>query len=113
MKVFMVLPNLLLQKPSPTSKAKEHTKVLEQRMKLWEEGKTVDILKECRTIQKKLTTGKKRSAFDVTRVFSKLVLEGKIGAALKFLDENAEKIKIDIRNTPARHYKLSLLQGQV
>ena len=32
MKVVMVLPNLLLQKPSATSKAKEHSKVLEDRL---------------------------------------------------------------------------------
>ena len=34
MKVFMILPNLMLQKPSAKSKAKEHSECLERRMRL-------------------------------------------------------------------------------
>ena len=41
-------------------------------------------------IKKTLKTGKKRTESELTRIYSKLVLEGKIGAALKFLDENME-----------------------
>ena len=83
----MTIPNLLLQKPSASSKTKEHTKLLEKRIQLWKEGKTRELLRDCRTIQNRLKEGKKRSQTDVTRIFSNLVLEGKIGSALKFLDE--------------------------
>ena len=91
MKVFMVLPSLMLQKPSAKSKAKDHSALLEERLKLWEEGNIDKIFEEAEIIQKKMISGKKaKSDEDITRIFSKLVLEGKLGPALKFLDEQAE-----------------------
>ena len=35
MKVVMVLPNLLLQKPHSSSKSKEHSKILDERLNEW------------------------------------------------------------------------------
>ena len=35
LKAFMVLPALILQKPSSTSKSKEHSAAIERRLKLW------------------------------------------------------------------------------
>ena len=90
MKVVMVLPNLLLQKPHSSSKSKEHSKILDERLNECNEGKLNKLLRDCKVIKKKLKTGKKRTEAEITRIFSKLVLEGKIGAALKFLDENME-----------------------
>ena len=87
-KVFMILPNLLLQKPSGTSKAKEHTKALTDRLQLWSEGKIRELLMDCKQIQKKLKSSRKRSIGDIHRIFSNLIMEGKIGSALKFLDKN-------------------------
>ena len=37
-KEIHIMPNLLLQKPSKTSKSKDHTSALETRMKLWKSG---------------------------------------------------------------------------
>ena len=37
MKVHMILPSLLLQKPTRNSKAKDHTKKLEKRLSTWKE----------------------------------------------------------------------------
>ena len=34
----MVLPTLILQKPSATSKSKEHSKAIERRLALWKQG---------------------------------------------------------------------------
>ena len=91
MKVVMVLPSLLLQKPSAKSKAKEHSKRLEERLKWWEEGKIEKIREEAEVIQKKLVGSKRsRTEEDISRIFSKLLFEGKVGPALKFLDEQAE-----------------------
>ena len=39
LKVYMILPNLLLQKPSRTSKAKDHLQKLADRLNLWKKGK--------------------------------------------------------------------------
>ena len=90
LKVFMILPSLILQKPSSKSKSKEHTECVKRRLELWERGEVLSLLKEASVIQTRLTSGKKkRSMEDISRVFSKLVMEGKITAALKFLDSEA------------------------
>ena len=50
----MVLPSLLLQKPSRESKAKDHITKLEERLQLWNEGRLDQLLQEGWTIQKRL-----------------------------------------------------------
>ena len=45
LKVFMALPALLLQKPSKTSKAKDHRNKLEIRFQLWKDGNILDRLR--------------------------------------------------------------------
>ena len=52
LKAFMVLPTLILQKPSATSKSKEHCAAIERRLKLWRQGDLDLLLKEVRCIQK-------------------------------------------------------------
>ena len=58
---------------------------------MWNHGDLNGLLRDCRETQRNLRSGKKRTEADVTKIFSKLVFEGKIDAALKFLDENSEK----------------------
>ena len=53
-------------------------------------GKIHEVLRDCQQIQRKLNSSKKRSSEDISRIFSKLVMEGKISSALKFLDENVD-----------------------
>ena len=72
-KVVMILPNLPLQKPSSTRKSKEHSKVLEDRPNMWNNGDLNGLLRDCRATQRKMRSGKKRTGADVTRIFSKLV----------------------------------------
>ena len=43
MKIVMILPNLMLQKPSATSKAKNHSKSLEGSLRKWNDGKIEEI----------------------------------------------------------------------
>ena len=89
LKVIMILPNLMLQKPSATSKSKEHSETLQQRIEMWNKGNIQEIWKDGLVIQKKLTSKPQKAPEDVTRIFSRLMFEGKVGAALKFLDENS------------------------
>ena len=90
LKAFMVLPALLLQKPSPKSKAKDHTECLRRRLDFWGKGDIIPILKEACLIQTKLKSSKSpRTTEDISRIFAKLVMEGKISAALKFLDNES------------------------
>ena len=85
LKVYHTLPSLLLQKPSKNSKAKEHLKKLEERLALWKNGDIATLLKECNIIQQNLTSGKRRSPEDTAKTFAKLMLQGKINAALNLL----------------------------
>ena len=43
LKAFMVLPTLILQKPSATSKSKEHGEAIKRRLALWKQGE-IDLL---------------------------------------------------------------------
>ena len=58
----MIMPNLLLQKPSKTSKSKEHKLSLERRLYLRKNGEFEELLFESKTIQKLLTSIQKPSA---------------------------------------------------
>ena len=52
-KAIMIMPNLLLQKPSKNSKVKDHLKALERR-ESWISGNLLELLKKAKTIQKSL-----------------------------------------------------------
>ena len=97
LKVFMVLPCLLLQKPSRNSKAKDHTKKLEYKLNLWQEGNISEIIKDNRTIQRKLPNIANRTSEDSARSFAKLIWNGKVHAALKMLTKDYENgvLKVD------------------
>ena len=78
---------LRLQKPSAQSKAKEHSVCLIRRLQDWRNGEINILVKELRHIPKRFTSSRKtRSVEDRARIFSNLVMEAKITAALKFLD---------------------------
>ena len=53
LKIFLPL---MLQKPSSKSKAKDHVKYLEKRLKLWHAGEPDSILAENRESQRKVKT---------------------------------------------------------
>ena len=55
-KTLMLMPNLLLQKPSKSSKAKDHLKALGRRLGLWNQGNLNKLLYEAISIQKSLKT---------------------------------------------------------
>ena len=87
----MVMPALLLQKPHPKSKAKEHTQHLERRLQLWLEGNIDSLMDEGRTIQLQFTRShstKEKSAQQTARTFAKLMMEGKVRAALRLIAED-------------------------
>ena len=47
------MPNLLLEKPSRSSKSKDHLETLKRRLDLWKEGELAELLREGETMQKK------------------------------------------------------------
>ena len=104
----MILPCLLLQKPSRNSKAKDHAKKLEERLLLWNDGNIDELLKETEMMQKRFRSSTKRTADDSARSFAKLVWEGKINPALKMLTKDYENgvLQLDenvLKNLKSKH----------
>ena len=60
----MVLPALVLQKPSANSKAKEHAELLIRRMQQWKKGDISGLLEEGRVIQQHLHYAQSRKPGD-------------------------------------------------
>ena len=90
-KMAMCMPAILLQKPSRKSTSKQHTEYLKKRMNLWESGMFDELLTEARSIQEKLETNNKYENIDhKAKVFAKLMLQGKVNAALKVLQKSSE-----------------------
>ena len=76
----------MLQKPSPKSKAKDHTKYLEKRLKQWSEGDLKSIMAENREIQKKLRRSQEKKQETKDKNFCRLMLMGKVSQAMKFVN---------------------------
>ena len=74
---------LLLQKPSASSKTKDHVRYLEKRLILWKQGKLSDLLTECRAIQGKFSQKKNTRAVKAEQRFISQMERGKVSAAMR------------------------------
>ena len=93
LKAAMTLPALVLQKPHKKSKAKEHVSCLQRRLDLWEKGDINDLLKEGKALQKSKArlqppSSPKEGLSSTLRTFSKMMMEGRVRAALRLLADN-------------------------
>ena len=77
---------LLLQKPNPRSKAKDHVISLERRLNLWLNGNVKELL-EAHTIQCRLTQTKQKQQDDSASTSAKPMLERNARAALRIVTE--------------------------
>ena len=107
---------LLLQKPHLASKSREHVAALERRLRAWSDGDIDGLLREGRTIQKHLRPNSVNTRSDEpdqnTRIFSKLVFEGRIRSALRFLSDNhAGVLNLD-DNVDENHTVLDVLRDK-
>ena len=95
----MIMPALLLQKPSFKSKSKQHSECLKRRFSLWKDGDFDSLVREARTIQSKLPKSRMLSSPDhLSKTFSKLMLQGKVHAALMLLEKGASNGILDLSN---------------
>ena len=85
LKVYIILPAPMLQKPSKTSKSREHCKKLEDRLAACKDGRIDELIQECRIIQWRLYSNERHNKEDKAKTFAKLVFQGKINAAMKLL----------------------------
>ena len=79
----VVIFPLVLQKPTRDSKAADHKRYLEKRLKAWKTGELDDLLKEGRVIQKRLKRKKKSKSVRKEKRFIQLMEAGKVSAALR------------------------------
>ena len=90
LKAVVVLQMLLLQKPSAKSKSHEHIRNLQRRLELWKNGRFEDLLCEGRSLQQRLHKSCHVSEEQITRVFTRLMIQGKVKSALRYLSDNAK-----------------------
>ena len=106
-KAVMIMPSLLLQKPSKNSKAKEHLNNLERRMELWEKGYLMELLHEGETIQKYLKDPQsKREIGVISKKFAALMKKGNVNAAINLLSENMKNGILPLNNETLKQLKL-------
>ena len=104
LKAAMTLPSLVLQKPHAKSKTREHASCLQRRLSLWEKGDISNLLKEGRALQKSLVSSQppKRGTSDessTARKFSKMMMEGRVRAALKLLSDKSDTGLLGLNET--------------
>ena len=88
-KAIHVMPSLLLQKPSKTSKAKDHVLALMKRLELWHQGEFEQLFHESRSIQSTLKTfEKKKDISFISKRFAELMHKGNVNGAMKTLTDN-------------------------
>ena len=78
------------------SKSQEHCKKLEDRLASWKDGRIDELIKECRTIERRFSSNERRNKEDRAKTFANLVFQGKFNAAMKLLtDIDAGVHKVD------------------
>ena len=88
-KAIMIMPNLLLQKPSNNVKAKDHLKALERHLDSCMSGDLLELLKETQTIQKSLRSKKiSTNMAEISKRFSQEMKKGNVNSAMKILTDN-------------------------
>ena len=107
MTAIMILPPLLLQKPTKRSKTKDHNKFLETRLQWWSAGNISDLIKEGRAIQNRFKTSSTNNQQNNEKIFSRLMLQGKVAAALRWITNcQGSVLKISrqvIRSLSSKH----------
>lgn len=91
LKIVMVMPGILLQKPCKKTTAKQHTEYLNKRLNLWESGDFDTLLREARGIQERMKKNKHKfqDPDHINRIFTRHMLQGKVHAALRVLQKSS------------------------
>ena len=87
----MIMPSLLLQKPSKESISKDHLKALRRRMELWQSGDLLKLLPDSLAIQKYLESviGSK-TMVQISKTFVEEMQKGNLNGAMKLLTDNMD-----------------------
>ena len=91
LKAVVVMQVLLLQQPHASSKSRDHVQHLPRRLDLWKNGDVQALIREGSTIQKRIKLGRGRVDDDhIAHIFSKLMLEGKVKSALRYVTDSVK-----------------------
>ena len=88
MKALIVFLPLMIQKPSKNSKSRDHVNHLKRRLEMWKVGAINGLVNECKEIQKRFAPSMQRPNRNMTKLFTNLILQGKVGAACKILEKS-------------------------
>ena len=89
LKSAMILLALLLQKPSASSKAKDHIQCLDWWLKLWREGDNNSLVQlEC-VIQSRFLRNMDKTEAQTALTFAKLMMKGKVKAPLRHVSNQS------------------------
>ena len=91
LKAAFVLVAVCLQKPSQKSKTKDHKECLSKRLRMWKNGDIDCLIREGRMIQQRIGRSRKADPPNTAKIFAKLVMEGQINAALRYLSDSDSK----------------------
>ena len=98
-KAIMIMSSLLLQKSSKKSKAKDHIAALERRIKHWQAGNTLELLKEFKTIQNSLQTfSKPKTIGEISKRFAEMMHKGNVNGAIKLITNNIQNGILPLNN---------------
>ena len=103
----MMMPSLLLQKPSKNSKSKDHLIALERRKDLWQKGDLKLLYDEAFAIQSQLpSTQKPQTHSDLKKQFVNKMRKGNINAAIKLLTNNMQNGIVPLNDETLRMLRM-------
>ena len=112
-KAIMIMRNLILQKPSKNSKAKDHLKTLERRLESWISGDLLALLKEAETIQKSLRSTKTSTNIaEISKRFSLEMKKGNVSSAIKILTDNMKNSILPLTRQTLKQLQLKHSEGK-
>ena len=110
LKSIMIMPNLLLQKSSQKSKAKDHLKAFQRRLESWISGDFLELLKEAETIRKSLRS--RQNIAEISKKFSQQTKKGNANSAIKIVTDNMKNEILPLTRQILNQLKLNYPEGK-
>jgi hypothetical protein len=97
MKAVAVMDFLLLQRTTPKAKTKDHKRALERRLEDWHAGNISKLFEEVLAIHDHLESKRSKMKLpQLSKTFAGMVFEGKVGAAIRLLSDQASHEKLEL-----------------
>ena len=108
-----LMPALLLQKPSKSSKSKDHVATIKRRLQRWKNGEILQLLRETTALQSRLLKiGTMKNINVVSRKFREYMSKGNVNSAIKLLSNNMESCALSLNKETIALLKVKHLVGK-